>query len=91
MEPFYATLSKNGIRCALVDWPVSHPIDDFNGVQVIDWGTEFQLWHFETRPKGLATKLFSTYGKHPFTDYAGTDLALSNPWRSSASCAAVSR
>jgi predicted AlkP superfamily phosphohydrolase/phosphomutase len=78
IEPFYATLSKNGIRCALVDWPVSHPIDDFNGVQVIDWGTEFQLWHFETRPKGFATKLYSTYGKHPFTDYAGTDMALSN-------------
>jgi predicted AlkP superfamily phosphohydrolase/phosphomutase len=78
VEPFYATLSKNGVRCAVVDWPVSHPIDDFNGVQVIDWGTEFQLWHFETRPKGFATKLFSTYGKHPLTNYGGTDLALSN-------------
>jgi len=76
VEPFYATLSKNGIRCALIDYPVSHPIDDFSGVQVVDWGTEFQLWHFETRPKGFATKLFSTYGKHPFTNYGTTDLAL---------------
>lgn len=78
IEPFYATLSKNGVRCALIDWPVSHPIDDFNGVQVVDWGTEFQLWHFETRPKGFATKLFSTYGKHPFTGYGSTDLSLSS-------------
>jgi predicted AlkP superfamily phosphohydrolase/phosphomutase len=78
IEPFYATLSKSGVRCAVVDWPVSHPIEDFNGVQVVDWGTEFQLWHFETRPKGFATKLLSTYGKHPLTNYGGTDLALSN-------------
>ena len=78
VEPFYATLSKSGVRCALIDYPVSHPIDDFNGVQVIDWGTEFQLWHFETRPKDFATKLFSTYGKHPFTNYGSTDLALSS-------------
>jgi predicted AlkP superfamily phosphohydrolase/phosphomutase len=78
IEQFYKTLSKHGLRCALIDYPVSYPIDDFNGVQVIDWGTEFQLWHFETRPKGFATKLFSTYGKHPLTNYAGTDLALSS-------------
>jgi predicted AlkP superfamily phosphohydrolase/phosphomutase len=78
VEPFYATLSKHGIRCALIDYPVSHPIDDFNGVQVIDWGTEFQLWHFETRPKGFVTKLFSTYGKHPLTNYGTTDLSLSS-------------
>ena len=76
MEPFYGTLSKQGVRCAVIDYPVSHPIDDFNGVQVIDWGTEFQLWHFETRPKGFATKLFSQYGKHPFVNYGGTDPGL---------------
>ena len=78
IEPFYATLSKNGVRSALIDYPISHPIDDFNGLQVVDWGTEFQLWHFETRPKRFAAKLFSTYGKHPFTNYGSTDLALSN-------------
>jgi predicted AlkP superfamily phosphohydrolase/phosphomutase len=78
IEPFYATLSRNGIRCALIDYPISQPIDDFNGLQVIDWGTEFQLWHFETRPKTFAAKLLSTYGKHPFTGYGSTDLAISN-------------
>jgi len=48
--PFYKTLSDADIRCAVVDFPVDHPIEGFNGMQVVDWGSEFKLWHFGTRP-----------------------------------------
>jgi predicted AlkP superfamily phosphohydrolase/phosphomutase len=70
--PFYKTLSDAGIRCAVVDFPIDYPIDGFNGIQVVDWATEFKLWRFETRPKSLAFQLESKYGRHPLTHYPGT-------------------
>jgi predicted AlkP superfamily phosphohydrolase/phosphomutase len=76
VAPFYQTLSDAGIRSAVVDFPVDHPIDGFNGIQVVDWATEFKLWHFETRPKSLAAELVSTYGRHPLMNYPGTRASL---------------
>lgn len=73
---FYQTLSDAGVRCAVVDFPIDHPIDRFNGLQVVDWATEFKLWHFETRPRNLATQLPARYGQHPLTHYPGTGLGL---------------
>jgi predicted AlkP superfamily phosphohydrolase/phosphomutase len=74
--PFYKTLSDAGIRSAVVDFPVDYPIEGFNGIQVVDWATEFKLWRFETRPKSLAAQLVSKYGRHPLTDYPGTRISL---------------
>jgi len=71
-DPFYKTLSAAGVRCAVVDFPIDHPISGFNGVQVVDWGTEFKRWRFETRPKSFALELISTYGDHPLNNYTGT-------------------
>ena len=74
--PFYRTLSEAGVRCAVIDFPVDSPIDRFNGIQVVDWGTEFKLWRFETRPKRLAAQLESKYGRHPLNRYPGTHTDL---------------
>ena len=72
VAPFYKFLSDAGVRCAVVDFPVDYPLPAFNGIQVVDWGTEFKLWHFETRPKSLAAELVATYGEHPLTNYGHT-------------------
>lgn len=76
--PFYKTLSDANIRCAVVDFPIDHPIDGFNGMQVVDWASEFKLWHFETRPTALAAQLEAKYGQHPLTHYPGTRVGLDN-------------
>jgi predicted AlkP superfamily phosphohydrolase/phosphomutase len=73
--PYYKTLSDAGVRCAVVDFPVDYPLDDFNGIQVIDWATEFKLWRFETRPASFTARL-AKYGEHPFTRYPGTRTSL---------------
>jgi predicted AlkP superfamily phosphohydrolase/phosphomutase len=74
--PFYKLLSDAGVRCAVVDFPVDHPLPGFNGLQVVDWGTEFKLWRFETTPASFAGQLASTYGRHPLTNYPGTRTGL---------------
>ena len=76
--PFYKTLSEVGVRCAVIDFPVDYPIEGFNGLQVVDWATEFKLWRFETRPKSFAAQLEGRYGRHPLTDYPGTRGGLDN-------------
>jgi predicted AlkP superfamily phosphohydrolase/phosphomutase len=76
--PFYKTLSDAGIRCAVVDFPVDYPIEGFNGLQVVDWASEFKLWHFETRPRNYAAQLEARYGPHPLTNYPGTRSGLAN-------------
>ena len=48
-RPFYGELSDAGVKSAIIDMPVDHPLPGFHGIQVVDWGTEFKLWHFETR------------------------------------------
>jgi predicted AlkP superfamily phosphohydrolase/phosphomutase len=77
-EPFYKVLSDSGIRCAIVDFPVDYLLPDFNGLQIVDWGTEFKLGRFEANPSGLTADLGATYGSHPLTDYDRTSLGLSD-------------
>jgi predicted AlkP superfamily phosphohydrolase/phosphomutase len=75
--PFYKVLSEAGIRCAIVDFPIDYLLADFNGLQIVDWGTEFKLGRFGTNPARLAAELGATYGRHPLTNYDRTGLSLS--------------
>jgi predicted AlkP superfamily phosphohydrolase/phosphomutase len=76
VPPFYQTLDAAGVPCAVVDFPIARPLPGFRGVHVIDWGTEFKLWHFEAQPRRFAAQLLANYGRHPFTHYPGTGLNL---------------
>ncbi len=66
LDPYYLQLEANGVRCALVDIPNDLPDRRLEGLQVVDWLTEFQFWHFEANtPEGKADieKRFGTlYG-----------------------------
>jgi predicted AlkP superfamily phosphohydrolase/phosphomutase len=76
--PFHKVLSDAGIRCAVVDFPIDYLVPDFNGLQIVDWATEFKLGRFQTSPAGLATDLTATYGEHPLTHYDRTSLGVSD-------------
>jgi predicted AlkP superfamily phosphohydrolase/phosphomutase len=76
--PFYKVLGDAGIRCAVVDFPIDYLLADFNGLQVIDWGTEFKLGTFTTSPAGFAGELTARYGGHPLTEYDRTSLDLTS-------------
>ncbi len=73
--PFYELLSEAGLRCAVLDWPGDRPRRGFNGVQVIDWGTEFKLSRFATQPRGFRRTLLRCFGEHPLTHYGKTDAS----------------
>lgn len=73
--PLYEELSRAGLRCAIVDWPGDRPRRGFNGVQVVDWGTEFKLSRFATHPRGFRRRLLREYGEHPLTRHTRTDTS----------------
>ena len=76
VAPFYRTLSDAGVRCAVVDFPVDCPQPNFNGFQVIDWGSEFKLWRCESQPNELMAKIIDKYGDHPLNDWGNTITSL---------------
>jgi predicted AlkP superfamily phosphohydrolase/phosphomutase len=71
-ERFYERLAKHGIRSAVVDVPTDYPDPHFNGIQVVDWGTEFKGWQFTTHPPDLKREIETRFGKHLLTDYGTT-------------------
>jgi predicted AlkP superfamily phosphohydrolase/phosphomutase len=72
LERFYERLSAHGARCAIVDVPTDLPAEHLNGVHIVDWGTEFKFWRYETRPTTLKEQLDTRLGRHFLADYAGT-------------------
>lgn len=50
VEPFWRTLSRNGKRVTIIDFPYAFLETDLNGIQVADW-----LYHVKTLDNGLST------------------------------------
>lgn len=71
-DRFYRHLGAHGVRCAVVDVPTDVVYADFPGLQVVDWGAEFQYSEFSTQPPELKAKIEARFGKHLFTDYGTT-------------------
>lgn len=64
---FYEQLDAHGVRTAIVDIPIDYPVPDFTGLQVVDWGLEFNYWGFATNPPSLKQEILSRHGVHLFT------------------------
>jgi len=64
--PFWETLSLAGKRIAIIDVPKASISDDFNGVQILDWGNHDPGYE-QTRsfPESLAQTIESRFGRDP--------------------------
>jgi predicted AlkP superfamily phosphohydrolase/phosphomutase len=71
-ERFYTRLGAHGVRCAVVDVPTDLLDPDFPGLQVVDWGAEFQYSTFGTHPPELKAEIEARFGEHLLTDYGKT-------------------
>lgn len=70
LKRFYQHLGEAGVRCGVADIPIDQPDPGLNGVQVIEWATEFRFWgKFETQPPTLRREIISRIGKHPLTHW----------------------
>ncbi len=71
-EPFYVPLATAGVNTVVVDLPVDRPRARANLAQIIDWGSEFNLWHYSAAPRALKQFVDETVGPHPLTAYGST-------------------
>ena len=65
-KPFWKIAGEQGVRSAIVNMPVTYPVDEFNGIQVAGWMTPNTAAKGFTFPKELAGEIEKKVGKHIF-------------------------
>jgi len=65
--PFWDFLSRAGLRVAVIDAPLTRPLGNLNGIQVVNWGAHDGAWSWKrsSRPRGLIDEVLTRFGEHP--------------------------
>jgi hypothetical protein len=69
-EPFWSTLAKTGKRVFSFDIAQSCPIENFNGINLCAWGSEYPAWTRSSWPEPLMRELVARHGSHPLVNAA---------------------
>jgi predicted AlkP superfamily phosphohydrolase/phosphomutase len=70
-EPFFwRLLSDAGRRGAVIDAFMNCPLEAFNGVQVLEYGTWTWFWEPTTRPPDLQAEILARFGRYPAEDHS---------------------
>ncbi len=62
---FWNLLSRNGVRCSVLDAPYTHPEAESRALQVFDWGTWARYWGRSSTPGSLIRRLDRACGRYP--------------------------
>ncbi len=69
--PFlWKLLSDRGKRSVIMDAFLTCPIRDFNGTQIVDWGTWSWFWEPTMIPASLAAEIKKKFGPYPSDDHS---------------------
>ena len=78
---FWEKLSKANKKVAILDIPVTYPVKDFNGVQLIGWGAEGLNFKQTSQPTGLLKEIFSKFGHHPLEGWYQKEILEVSEWK----------
>lgn len=62
---FYDYLGAAGLRCGVADIPMDAPAQNFPGLQIVEWATEFVFWGCAAQPPQLAHDVQRAVGAYP--------------------------
>jgi predicted AlkP superfamily phosphohydrolase/phosphomutase len=69
--PFvWKTLDDAGRRSVVMDAFMTCPLDAFNGVQIVDWGTWSWFWQPTVTPQPIAREFKRRFGRYPSDDHS---------------------
>jgi predicted AlkP superfamily phosphohydrolase/phosphomutase len=69
--PFlWKLLSDHGSRSVIMDAFLTCPLQDFNGTQIVDWGTWSWFWDPTTTPVSLKKAIQKRFGPYPSEDHS---------------------
>ena len=67
---FWKLLSDHGKRSVVMDAFLTCPLQDFNGTQIVDWGTWSWFWQPTMRPASLKREIARRFGPYPSEDHS---------------------
>lgn len=67
-EPFWLQLSRAGKRIAVLDVPMTYPVEGLNGIQLVGWGAHSPQWHLDSWPPELIKEVITRFGSYPAPD-----------------------
>lgn len=74
LPPFWQTLSDGGLRCAVVDVPITPVTGGTADIHIADWGTHDKMRSFTASPSDLVSEVRQRFGDHAVSgkcdDYA---------------------
>lgn len=69
--PFlWKLLSDQGQRCVVMDAFLTCPLHNFNGAQIVDWGTWTWFWQQTISPPELGREIARRFGSYPAEDHS---------------------
>lgn len=69
--PFlWKLLSDRGLRSIVMDAFLTCPLRDFNGVQIVDWGSWSWFWDQTFVPASVGASVRKQFGSYPFEDHS---------------------
>jgi len=78
LSPFpflWKHLSDQGKRCVIMDAFMTCPLQHFNGVQIVDWGSWSRFWEPSITPASLKQEMEKKFGPYPAEDHSKVGLA----------------
>jgi predicted AlkP superfamily phosphohydrolase/phosphomutase len=69
--PFlWKTLDEHGKRCIVIDAFLTCPLQNFGGIQIVDWGTWTWFWEQTILPATLGKQIAERFGPYPAEDHS---------------------
>jgi predicted AlkP superfamily phosphohydrolase/phosphomutase len=69
--PFlWQLLSDQGKRCVIMDAFMTCPLQNFNGTQIVEWGTWSWFWEPTILPASLKEEMQKKFGPYPAEDHS---------------------
>jgi len=80
--PFlWKLLSDQGKRCVIMDAFLTCPVQNFNGIQIIDWGSWSHFWDTTIVPADLKRELKKRFGRYPAEDHSKVGMVPPSDFR----------
>jgi predicted AlkP superfamily phosphohydrolase/phosphomutase len=73
--PFWEPCAAAGVRCTVVDVPISRPSTMHEGRHLVEWGAHDRMWSLASSPASFADEVVARFGEYPVQPQCG-DYAL---------------
>jgi predicted AlkP superfamily phosphohydrolase/phosphomutase len=75
--PLWRILDENSKSSIIMDVPFNYPLRDFNGIQILDWGSYERHYESHSLPSEILNEISKRFGPYPFGQEMSRDAPSS--------------